>query len=221
MALSAQAINDISMGRGGSYGLSRDVIKHNLWDTRFFGTTRTDYTFFSTPIGTTWFLNAQKTKNETNMLDSGKLPNGQTFLVKRIGVALILLGNKATASEDRVELVQDFYDIMQHSVFEIRIAGREYDFQVHGRQFIPSVAAAGGATAATANTRAGDIVASGWISLDHIPIFIDQLVTFSVNMALGSAVDSINTNLDAACSSLYGNYSTVQVCLEGVLTRAK
>jgi len=219
MSLTKEALLDIALGRGGSYGLSRDVIKHNIWDTRYFGTTATDFTFFSNPIGTAWYQTSQKTKNETNMLDTGKLPNGQTFLVKRIGVALIGLGNKAAVVASA--LATDFIDIVQHSVFEIRIAGREFDFQLHGRQFLPSIALAGEGTATLPAHRIGDVIASGWVSLEHLPIFIDQLVTFSVHMAVGSAVANINTNLNSAASSLNDNYATMQCTLEGVLTRAK
>jgi len=223
MALTKEAMYDIALGRGGSYGATRDVLKHQVWDTRYFGTTATNYTFFATGIGNSWYQTSSKTLNETNLYDSGKLPNGQTFLVKRIGFALLGLGNKDAVRA--ANLVQDYIDIMQHSVVELKIQGREWDLQMHGRQFLPAVAMseyhATGATNIEVASRVGDVIASGWYSLDHIPIFIDSLVSFSVVMTVASAVANINTNLNAAASSLNDNYATVQCMLEGVITKAK
>lgn len=223
MALERKALIDLALGKGGTYGLSMDVLKHNVWDTRFFGTTRSDYTFFSTGIGNQWYQASQKTENETNLLDSGKLPAGQNFLVRRIGFSLLALGNKNAVRV--AELAQDYYDIMQHSVITFKIAGREFDLKIHGRQFLPPVAVAEynetGAVNIEVASRIGDVVASGWYSLDYIPIFIDELISFSVSMEIGSAVPNLNTVLDAAASSLNDNYATVQCCLEGVLVRSK
>lgn len=223
MALERKALIDLALGKGGTYGASMDVLKHNIWDTRYFGTALSDYTFFSTGIGNTWYQNSQKTKNETNLNDSGKLPAGQNFLVRRIGFKLLALGNKDAVRVSA--LAQDYYDIMQHSYVEFTIAGREFELQIHGSQFLPNVAVAEyqatGATNIEVNARVGDVVASGWYSLDYIPIFIDELVTFNVVMHVGSAVTNIQTNLTAAASSLNDNYATVQCVLEGVLVRSK
>ena len=88
--LTKQAVEYIKLGSGGSYSLSRDAIKHRLWDTRQFGQTASDTVFFQTPNGATWRNNSNKSTNETNIFDSGKLPNGQTFLINRMSVGLIV-----------------------------------------------------------------------------------------------------------------------------------
>lgn len=221
MPLTPEALRDIALGKGGSYGLSRDVIKHTLWDTRFFGTTVSNNSFFTQPINAPWQAAGQlKTRNETNMLDTGKLPNGQTFLIKRIGVSLVL---PSVAAEDDAEtIIQAYYNVMQSSVFNIRVAGREFDFECHGSQFVPSVAQST-ITAATVNSnRVGDFHHSGWISLDYIPIFLGPMTTFSVVQTIENAHNHvIGTILPADFTLLSGVYAGVMVKLEGVLTRAK
>lgn len=217
MAITSEALRDIALGKGGSYSLSRDVLKHNVWDTMYVGTVAQDFTFFSQPIGSAWRAN-QKTKNETNMLDSGKLPNGQTFLVKRIGVGLIV--PEGAAATNAPFIVQAYTNLMQSSVWQLRIAGREFDFECHGRQFLSAVFLSG-ANATNAPYRSGDTIASGWISMENTPVFIDQLVSFSVNMALGNPDPAVKTQLDTDATLLNGLYATIQCSLEGVLTRAK
>lgn len=217
MAITEGAVRDIALGKGGSYSLSRDVLKHTIWDTRYFGTAINDFTFFTQPIGAPWRA-GNKTKNETNLLDSGKLPNGQTFLVKRIGVGLIVPIPSSNTNTPFV--VQAFTNLMQSSVWQIRIAGREFDFECHGRQFLSAVMVSG-ANATNASYRSGDTIASGWISLNDTPIFIDQLVTFSVQMALSNPDATVDALLDTDSTTLNGLYATLQCSLEGTLTRAK
>ena len=222
MSLTPEEVRDIALGKGGSYGVSRDVIKHTIWDTRFFGAAVSSNSFFTQPINTNWLGTGIKTRNETNMLDTGKLPNGQTFLIKRIGVSLILpiAASVATAQTH----VQAFYNIMQSSVFQIRIAGREFDFECHGSQFVPSVAVSAPTATDIASTRVGDVHASGWISLDYIPIFVGPMVTFSVAQTVENAHPALIAAggvLPASFALLAGVYAGLQVKLDGVLTRAK
>jgi len=218
MAITEGAVRDIALGKGGSYSLSRDVLKHTIWDTRYFtAATLNNFTFFTQPIGAPW-RGGNKTKNETNLLDSGKLPNGQTFLVKRIGIGLIVPIPSTNTNTPFV--VQAFTNLMQSSTWQIRIAGREFDFECHGRQFLASVMVSG-ANATNFSYRAGDTIASGWISLNDTPIFIDQLVTFSVQMDLGNPDGAVVTLLQSDATTLNGLYATLQCSLEGTLTRAK
>lgn len=218
MALTRGAVQDISLGRGGTYGMSRDVIKHQLWDTRTFAQTATSFTFFTQPIGAPWRNNSIKTINETNLSDSGKLPNGQTFLVKRIGIAFISL--VPSSGTDTPFVAQAYVNLIQSSVFEFVVAGRSFDFQVHGRQFL-SPLHVHGANATNAPFRAGDLIASGWCTLGDQPTFLDQLVTFSVQMTLQNPDANVLTQLNADASKLNGLYCSMQCTLEGVLTRAK
>lgn len=229
MAITRTARNMIQLGAAGSYSTARDAMRHQLWDTRYFAATPSDNTFFTQPIGAAWRVNS-KTKNETNMADSGKLPNGQTFLVTRIGVALISnyeVGlTTATTWPNAALMAQAYVNVMQHSTFEIRVAGREYDFQIHGRQFLPALCI-NGYNAGTAGSvaRIGDVIVGGWVKLDPSPIFLDELVSFSVAQAV---IDADTTNIMATTKPL-GNsflwlncwYCTMQVTLEGFLTRAK
>ena len=231
MAITKTAKNMIQLGAGGSYSTARDAIRHTIWDTRYFSETPADNTFFAQPIGAAWLVGS-KTKNETNLLDSGKLPNGQTFLITRMGVALISQydtgtgGTSGQATKNASLIAQAYVNVMQNSVFEIRIAGREYDFQIHGSQFLPSLCI-NGYNAGTAGSvaRVGDTIVSGWIKLDPSPIFLDELVSFNVTQIVNNAD---TTNIKASGKPLYNafdwladNYCTMQVRLEGMLTRAK
>lgn len=219
MALTNAAVKEINLGRGGSYSLSRDVIKHYIWDTRYFNTTTPDdWTFFTQHIGSAWRLGANKTINETNLYSAGQLPNGQTFLVKRIGIACVAL--MQAADTDAQAISAAFINVLQTSVLEFTIAGREWDMQTHMSNFLPALAVHG-QTATNQTFRAGDTLASGWISLDSTPIFIDQLVSFSAFMRLNNPGTGYKTAINADLTLLNGNYATLQLKLEGVLTRAK
>jgi len=230
MGITNTAKNMIALGAGGSYSVSRDVLKHQIWDTRYFNTAPSNNTFFAQPIGAQWRVGS-KTKNETNLQDSGKLPNGQTFLVTRMGLALISaydVGNSTTviATPNASLIAQAYTNILQSSVFEIRVAGREYDFQIHGRQFLPSLSI-NGYNSATAGSvaRMGDVTINGWVKLEPTPIFLDELVSFNV----AQIVDNADTeNILLADKPLNNSFlwlskyfCTMQVTLEGVLTRAK
>jgi len=223
------AKNMIQLGAGGSYSTARDAIRHTVWDTRYFGTAPTDSTYFVQPIGAAWRVGT-KTKNETNMGDSGKLPNGQTFLITRMSVALISaydVGLTTAAGWPNASLLaQAYVNIMQSSIFEIRVAGREFDFQIHGRQFLPALCI-NGYNAGTAGSvaRIGDTIVSGWIKLDPSPIFLDELVSFNVTQICDNAD---TTNIKATAKPLNNSFlwlstyfCTMQVALEGFLTRAK
>lgn len=212
------AKNDILLGASGSYSTARDILKHRVWDTYPFAATIGNHVFFSQPQGSQWKAAGQaKRLNETNVTTAGQLPNGQTFLVKRIGVSLI---SPLAQNQSEVEtLVQSYYNIMQSSVFDIQIAGRSYDYQIHGREFLPAVAVC---EVGTANVnRVGDFITGGWSSLDNTPIFIDQLVNFNVNLTLNNADANVVTILNAGCADLLAAYCAMQVTLEGTLTRAK
>jgi hypothetical protein len=214
--LTAKALEYLKLGTGGSYSLARDAISHRIYDQRPWQTaSATDYTYFQQGVGSAWVGGTAKTLNETNLYDNGKLPNGQNFLANRIGVALIA---PDTTGTNAMQCATVFKNIMENSVFEIRLAGREYDFQIHGRQFLPQPIFTTMPT--TAGGKIGDMIASGWWKLDPTPIFIDQMVSFSVIQRLGNPVTAIQSILNSA-TQLYTYNATVMVCLDGFLTRAK
>lgn len=230
--LTQKALEYLQLGTGGSYSLARDAISDRLWDTRSFSSTAQSYTFFAQPVGSQWIGGTAKTLNETNLYTTASLPNGQTFLINKFGIAVILnpLHLSAGANiEAEMGLTMAMTKIIQNSVFDIRIAGREYDFQAHGRQLMsmPLASTAGNGTAfnvapgAANYNRVGDYISSGWIKLDPTPIFLDQLVSFQVNQRLDNPIPGIKTALDdySAVLSMYN--ATLMVILEGFRTRAK
>jgi hypothetical protein len=221
-AVTQGAVNDINLLKGGSYSASRDIIKHRIWDERYIDGTVSDHTFFVNQIGSNWKVGFQKTIIETNMTESGRLPTMQTFIGKRMGVALISPLTTDTAVSEQV--VQAYYNILQSSVFEFSVAGRAFDAQIHGREFLSPVAVAGAGntdTAAQSPTRYGDLIASGWTSLDAYPFVIDNQINFSVLQRFSNPDTTMLPRLTASSTLLKNQYCVLQVTIEGVLSRAK
>lgn len=219
MALTAGASRDLALGAGGSYSASRDIQKHFLWDTWLLPATVANHTYFMQGVGSPWGAGV-KTINETNLYDSGKLPNGQTFLAKKIGVSCITASPQTNTPAGQL-VVQAFVNMLQSSVFEIQIQGRSFDLQMHGSKFTPAISLSQDTAATINSVRVGDYVASGWMSLDDYPIFIDSLVGFSVVQTLGNPIAAIVTVINAGLNRLNGLGATLQLLLEGTLTRAK
>jgi len=216
--LTQEAYKNLQLGSGGSYSLSRDAIKHNLWDTRFFSTTISDNTFFVQPQGAAWRIGA-KTLNETNMSDSGKLPNGQTFLITHMSIGLqAYLAAANTAAQNAARA---FINIIHSSIFNIVVQGRVFDFQIHGSQMLPRPLAISGQIATNFPVRLGDSIGSGVIAMNPAPIFLDQLVGFNVTQTIMQPDTNVLAILNADATILNGLYCTMNVCLIGFLTRAK
>lgn len=213
---------DLKRVKSGSYSqVSGDVLDHVLYDTLQFqaSTVRASSTFFTTPIGGAYGT-ATKTKNETNMSDPGKLPAGQGFLIKEIGFAFPELAGIAVANN--VDLIQAITNIMQNSIFEVRIAGREFDLQFPGTMLIPAMMTRATATvsATLATAFVGDYLASGWMKL-AAPIILGELVSFSVVQITGSATPAVTTLLNSASGTLNTQGSVLQMKLRGTLVRSK
>jgi len=208
----------ISMGRGGSYSKSRDAIKHYLYDTRIIPAATADFTFFSQPIGAV-FGAGVKTINETNLTDSGKLPAGQTFLVEAISLSMISW--VPTTEETPGDLAEAWYNMLHSSVFEIRIAGRDFDFQTPGSNFVPALAIAEETGTDIGYGKTGEYLCSGKLKLAPSPIFIDELVSFNVLHRLNNPIAAVTTVIDAGMTILNTLNAVLQVKLEGIYTRAK
>ena len=58
-------------------------------------------------------------------------------------------------------------------------------------------------------------------SLDPTPIYLDQLVTFSVHQGIYVVEPSVQANIDVAFDVLGGVNASIRCIIEGVLTRAK
>lgn len=213
---------DLKRVKAGSYSqVSGDVLDHVLYDTLQFAATtvRPTSSFFTTPIGGTYGTGT-KSKNETNMTDPGKLPAGQGFLIKEIGFAFPELAGIAVANA--VDLIQAFTNIVQNSIFEIRIAGREFDLQFPGTMLMPAMMnrATGTVSATLASIPVGDYLASGWMKL-AAPIILGELVSFSVVQITGSATAAVTTLLNTASNTLNTAGSVLQMKLRGTLVRSK
>lgn len=226
--LTKAASQRLQIAKGGTYSTAKDALKYQIWDTRLFTATPTDSSFFMQPIGSVFASTGSKTKNETNMTDSGKLPVGQTFLIERMGVICIsaydTLATGATSGwANSTLIVQSFINMLQTSTFEFVIAGRAFDFQIHGSQFLPSLSLNGlSATSFGSSTRVGDELASGWVKLEPSPIQLAQLVSFQLNQLTSIGNPTVVTGTQTHAYSWLNAFNcSLQIVLQGFLTRSK
>lgn len=215
--LTPQAQELLRLQMGGSYSMVRNAVRHRVYDTRFFAATVSDATLFVQQIGQPW-RTGLKTITETNMFDSGKLPNGQTMIFTDISVKFLAF--PALTATNVEDLAQAYVNIMQSSVFQIKIQGREWDAQIHGAEFVPAISVNGTASAAN-NHRVGDMIASGIVKLLPTPIVIDSMVGFSVEHRLGNPDTTVLAVVNASTAALNTSGSLIQVSLGGLLTRAQ
>lgn len=222
-AVASGIAQDLQWVKQGSYSnVSGDVLDHVLYDEVLFQATtaRASTSFFTTPIGGA-FGAVTKTKQETNMSDPGKLPAGQGFVIKEFGIFCPTIN--VTADNDAAAVMQAFVNILGFSVFEIAIAGREYDLQIPGSMFLPAMMNRSNSVivAATAlQSYSGEYLASGWFKLSA-PIILGELVSFSVKHLVGSAVAANQTILDTASGVLATQVAPLQLKLRGTLVRSK
>lgn len=216
-------MTDLQRVKAGSYSqVSGDVLDHVLYDSVLFAATtaRPSTSFFTTPIGGS-FGTVSKTLQETNMTDPGKLPAGQGFVIKEIGFAFpAIIGPTDT---DTTTIVTAITNILQFSVFEIRLPGRQFDLQFPGTRLLPPIMTrTNGVIVAATNltVQTGDFLASGTIKL-AAPIILGELVSFSVVQQLGSAVAANTTILNTASDVLATQVAPLQLQLRGTLVRSK
>lgn len=217
--ITKSAAESLQLAKNGSYSNEGNVLQHVLYDNMNFVTTtlRPETTFFSIPIGGP-YVGSTKTLTETNCREVGKLPNGQTFLIKEISFALIpgIVG----ADTDVNTVLSAYYLIMQNSVFEIRIAGREYDWQAPGSVFLNPIQVAALNSAANGGLPGGEYISTGWVKLSSTPIPIGQMVSFNVVMKSTSGIAATLALINTASTTLYTQNAQIQCRLRGILTRA-
>jgi len=179
--------------RAGSYQGSRDTNDLLLWDTLNFSTTQQEYQFFTQPIGSG---STAKTRQSTNMIDTGKMPFGQDVVLKAIGFHYIPKVVDTTLSTR----VQAFYTVLEESYVQFQIVGREFEFEATGDCWLPNVsmvytaqAALTGGNAVYAN-RVGDFLYHGWYVLKQ-PIPVTQLVSFKLRWFVDTNATAVSTAL--------------------------
>jgi hypothetical protein len=218
------AAEALQLGKNGSYSNEGNVLQHVLYDNLDFNdaTVRANGTFFTAPQDSA-YMGGNKTDTETNMVSAGQLPNTQTFLIKEISFALI--PNIVGTDTDILLIMAAYTNIMQASRFEIKIQGREFDFQAPGSVFLPPMFAHSQAVVVDATSRAlgnvgGSYISTGWVKLASTPIPIGNLVGFSVRQATSAAAGALGTILDTASDVLNTQNAQTQCRLRGVLTRS-
>lgn len=222
--ITRNAMEALQLQKNGSYSNEGNVLQHVLYDNLDFqdATVRANGTFFTAPINST-YMGGFKTDTETNIVTAGQLPNTQTFLIREISFALIpmIVGDDLDANL----IVAAYTNIMQTSRFEIKIAGREFDFQAPGSVYFPPIFINSLNTITTATDRSvnnvgGGFISTGWVKLASTPIPIGNLVNFSVRMATSTADAALVTIVDTASDILNTQNAQMQCRLRGILTRS-
>jgi hypothetical protein len=210
----------LALSAPGSYSNEGNALQHTLYDTiRLPAALGSDINYFTQPIGST-YGNGTKTLVETNLSDAGKLPNGQTFLMTSMSLALKTNADSTAGAGNALaeDVINGFHDFLQNSTFEIVIAGREYDFQVPGTEFVPTVPVA---QVATANLRqSGDYWTSGWVKINVTPVAIGNLVSFKVLQRQSNQITAALTQINRAMAAANAQDVEVQMRVRGVLTRS-
>lgn len=216
MPITKGTARDLALMSRGSYGAGGDVQDDHIHDTLLFPAIPGDMNFLTIPIGGT-FGAGTKTRVETSLLDPGKLPAGQSFLVKKLKISLILLGRDADTSA--FQRVRDFYVVMKYSHWTINIAGKDFEWEAPGDYILPMISEVGIASAANPN-RVGDYNSHSWYNI-KTPITFGELVSFNIKAQIGSGLPAITTVLTAALAALHDATAAIRVTLRGTLTRSK
>lgn len=227
------AVNDMAQMAGGTYGKGGDVIDHYLWDTAEFANTtvRAETRFFVKGFGQGfgYTAGATKTLTETNLTDTGKLPAGQSFLVKAISISFLdnlEVAQATEANQVAAARVSAWYTLLHGSVFEFRFANQDFAWQAPGDIFLPSVSVSAVqnalttvATSRPVGVQTGAFMHYNWIAM-KTPLVIGELVSFSVNMKSGAG-DIAAIQVGDATTTLFDGKSLMKVILKGTMTRSK
>jgi hypothetical protein len=218
--ITSSAANALQLSKNGSYSNEGNILQHTLYDTEPYDATtaRPTTTFFSVPQGQTNKAGNAKSATETNMTDPGKLPNGQTFLMRQIDLASLFA--VAGADIDANIVLAAYYNLIQNSIFEIKIAGREFDNQTPGTRFLPATPISGLFSGANGFFPQASQIGTGAVKLAATPIPVGQLVNFSVIQRTGSGTAAVATIVNTASDVLSTQNAQLQIRLGGILTRA-
>lgn len=210
----------LALGVNGSYSNEGNALQHTLYDTAIMpAALGANINYFTQPIGSAYGA-GNKTITETNLSDPGKLPNGQTFLAVAMSVAIKPNADTVAGAANALwnDFVGGIYGWLTNSVFEVVIAGREYEYQVPGTEFCPTFPLASVGTAAAG--RIGDYLTSGWVKLSATPIVIGQMVSFSVRQIMGNQVAAALAQVNRSMAEAVTQAPEVQMRLRGYLTRS-
>lgn len=173
------------------------------FDTLPFERNNAQYGFFQQGIGANG-----KTSFETNMINGGQFPLGRNVVVTGIGFHLCFSG---AAASTRAAQIQALYTVLENSYVNLKIEGRDFEFQAPGSYWLPEIAWVGdnnlASTAedvATAFQRVGDYVKHGGYKLSQF-ITLQNLIPFSLqwyvnlqNAATVTALETLTPNGAAA-----------------------
>jgi hypothetical protein len=175
--------------RAGSYQGSRDTNDLLVWDALPFSTTQQEYSFFTQPIGSGA---TPKSRQSTNMIDTGKMPFGQDVVVRAIGFHYV----PKVVDTTLTTRVQAFYTVMEESYVQFQIIGREFEFESPGDGWLPNVAISSSITGTqgVSHARIGDFQYHGWYVLKQ-PVPVTMLVSFRLRHFVDTTAAAVATAL--------------------------
>lgn len=175
--------------RAGSYQGSRDTNDLLVWDALPFSTTQSEYLYFTQPLGSG---TPAKQRQDTNMINPGTMPFGQDVVVRAIGFHYIpkVVDTTLTAR------VQAFYTVLEESLVQFQIVGREFEFESPGDGWLPNVSISSSLTGTqgVSHARIGDFQYHGWYVLKQ-PIPVTMLVSFRLKWLVNTTATAVATAL--------------------------
>jgi len=175
--------------KAGSYQGSQDTNDILVWDTLPFSTTQQEYIFYSQPVGSG---TTAKTRVDTNMITPRTMPFGQDVVVRAIGFHYIPKVVDATLPTR----VQAFYTVMEESLVQFQITGREFEFESSADAWLPNVVISSTLTGTqgVSFARIGDFQYHGWYVLKQ-PIPVTELVAFNLRFFVNTSAAAVSTAL--------------------------
>lgn len=210
---------DMAQMSAGSYSTGKgQIFEDFLWDTEAVPATFSNnlMQFFKRGIGST-FVAGTKTLVETCMDDNGKLPAGQSFLIKAIELHLVdqsAVTYAGVVDENASSIAGAWKLLLQNSVWEIKFSNNEYAWRSNGCLFMPSIMLQDN----TAGSRLGDFNHYSWMKIGT-EITVSEQVSFSLNATFQSGDPTLLARLNAAATWLNTNKVCIRPQLKGTLTR--
>lgn len=190
----------------GTYNqLSRDVQDHTVYDTLCFSTSLQRQSFFVDGIGKTLAGTAiTKSLAHTNLKSSGsRLPAGYQFLIKGITINAV---RRVLADHTEINFAGSVIRVLQASNFRIVFPGRDFDLEIPGDTFLPTIAAIDQVSVQTPNLGVAVASSGSFLANKMLPLrnqlVIGQIGGAPVDFSVEWFVDNQDSGVSTALTAL-------------------
>ncbi len=185
--------------QSGSYGQQAEIVKYAYWDQAVIAVATLQHRLFQVPVGG----GVGKTLDQTNLKQSGQIPQAQRFKVHELRVLYTSAAAKGTAG------VQDFYTLCRSTTVEFKLQNKDAHLQITLQELMGlSSAIAVTPTVAGDNIRIAQPRFSGIFTFGKQPVTLAAMTPFEV----------LITHHVAPGATTAGDI--LKISLGGVLTRA-